>query len=65
MHMNATGFSISEDEAMSLLIGFSLYDSLCFRARTLQDAYAFAKVLLESFGLQSVSANMSLPMSSL
>lgn len=58
VHMNATGFSISEDDAMSLLIAFSLYDAVCFRARTMQDAHAFARVLLESFGLQSVSADV-------
>jgi len=59
VHMNASGFSISEDEAMSTLIAFSLYDAVCFRARTLQDAHAFARVLLESFGLQSVSADVN------
>jgi len=59
IHMNDTGFSISDDEAMSLLISFSLYDALCFCAQTVQDAQAFAQVLLESFGLQSVSANVS------
>lgn len=56
LHMNQSGFSLSDDEAMSLLIGFSLYDTLCFCGRTMQDAQQFAKVLLESFGLQSVSA---------
>lgn len=56
VHMNASGYSISEDDAMSLLIGFALYDSVCLRARTLQDAQHFARVALESFGLQSVSA---------
>ena len=59
VHMNDTGFSISDDEAMSLLIGFSLYDAVCLCAQTVQDAQAFAQVLLESFGLQSVSANVS------
>ena len=56
VHMNDSGFSISDDEAVSLLINFSLYDALCFRARTLADAQLFADVLLESFGLKSVSA---------
>jgi len=56
VHMNDTGFSISEDEAMSLLINFSLYDAVCLCAQTVQDAHAFAQVMLESFGLQSVSA---------
>lgn len=52
VHMNDSGFSISDDEAVSLLINFSLYDVLCFRARTLADAQLFADVLLESFGAQ-------------
>lgn len=56
VHMNDSGFSISDDEAVSLLINFSLYDALCFRARTITDAQLFAGVLLESFGLKSVSA---------
>ena len=59
VHMNDTGFSISEDEAMSLLINFSLYDAVCLCAQTVQDAQAFAQVLLESFGLQSVSATVA------
>ena len=59
VHMNDVGFSISDDEAMSLLISFSLYDGLCLCAQTVQDAQAFAQVLLESFGLQSVSATVS------
>lgn len=56
VHMNDSGFGINEDEAMSLLISFALYDAVCLRARTLADAQLFATVLLESFGLQSVSA---------
>lgn len=56
VHMNDSGFGINEDEAMSLLISFALYDAVCLRARTLADAQLFAMVLLESFGLQSVSA---------
>lgn len=58
VHMNASGYSISEDESMSLLIGFSLCDAMCFCARTVQDARVFARVMLESFGLQSVSADL-------
>lgn len=58
VHMNDSGFSISDDEAVSLLISFSLYDALCFRARTLTDAQLFAQTLLESFGLKSVSATV-------
>lgn len=58
VHMNTSGFSMNEDEAMSLLISFALYDSVCFRARTIPDAQLFAAVLLESFGLESVSATV-------
>lgn len=58
VHMNDSGFSISDDEAVSLLINFSLYDALCFRARTITDAQLFADVMLESFGLKSVSATV-------
>ncbi|MBR3874078.1 MAG: hypothetical protein IKJ26_07880 [Clostridia bacterium] len=58
VHMNESGFSISEDEAMSMLINMSICDAVCFRGRTLQDAQLFATVLLESFGLQSVSATI-------
>ena len=58
IHMNGSGFSFNEDDAMSLLVSFSLFDVLCLRARTLADAQLFAAVLLESFGLQSVSATL-------
>ncbi|NLO84199.1 MAG: hypothetical protein GX096_02040 [Clostridiales bacterium] len=58
VHMNESGFRLNEDEAMSLLINFSLYDAVCFRAKTMSDAQMFAVVLLESFGLQSVSATV-------
>lgn len=58
VHMNESGFSINEDEAMCLLISFSLFDVLCLKARTMADAQLFAAVLLESFGLQSVSATL-------
>ncbi|MBP3647945.1 MAG: hypothetical protein J6K55_16185 [Clostridia bacterium] len=56
VRLNERGFSINEDEAMSLLISFALYDCVCLKARTMQDARAFADTILESFGLQSVSA---------
>ncbi len=56
VHMNDSGYSISEDDAMNLLVSFSLYDTLCFRDSTLEDAGNFACIMLESFGLQSVSA---------
>ena len=58
IYMNESGYSINEDEAMSMLISVSLFDSVCFRARTLQDAQLFAQTLLESLGLQSVSATV-------
>lgn len=56
VHMNASGYSISEDEATSLLIGFALFDSICLCGRTVQDAQHYASIMLESCGLQSVSA---------
>lgn len=56
LHMNNNGFAISEDEAMSLLVLFSISDSLCLSADTQQDAGRFASLMMESFGLQSVSA---------
>lgn len=59
VHMNNSGFGMNEDEATSLLISFALFDEICLRARTLPDAQLFAEVLLESFGLQSVSAVIS------
>ncbi len=59
VHMNDSGFGMNEDEATSLLISFALLDAICLRARTLPDAQLFANVLLESFGLQSVSATIS------
>lgn len=55
-HMNNNGFAISEDEAMSLLVLFSIGDSFCLFAETAEDAARFAALMLESFGLQSVSA---------
>lgn len=58
VHMNDSGFGMNEDEATSLLISFALYDSVCLRARTVADAQLFARVLLESLGLQSVSATI-------
>jgi hypothetical protein len=55
-HMNNNGFAISEDEAMSLLVLFSISDSFCLSADTQADAARFAALMMESFGLQSVSA---------
>ena len=58
VHINNSGFHLSEDDATSLLIHFALYDGLCLRARTQSDALRFANVMLESLGLQSVSATV-------
>ncbi len=55
-HMNNNGFAISEDEAMSLLVLFSISNSFCLSADTQEDAARFAALMMESFGLQSVSA---------
>lgn len=60
VHMNESGYGVNEDDAMSLLIYFSLNDAICLCAKTEADAARFAQVMLESFGLQSVSG-MILP----
>ena len=58
VHMNESGYGINEDEAMGLLIYFSVNDTLCLCAATEADAARFAQVMLESFGLQSVSGTI-------
>ncbi len=55
-HMNNSGFAISEDEAVALLVLFSAGTSLCLRAETAEDARRFAGLMMESLGLQSVCA---------
>ncbi|MBR4067775.1 MAG: hypothetical protein IKK08_04005 [Clostridia bacterium] len=55
-HMNSNGFAISDDEAVGLLTLFAVSDSLCISAETQTDARCFAELMVESFGLQSVSA---------
>ena len=55
-HMNNNGFALSEDEAMSLLVLFSVSDTLCLCAATREDGYRFATLMMESLGLQSVCA---------
>lgn len=55
-HMNNNGFALSEDEAMSLLVLFSVSDTLCLCAGTREDGYRFASLMMESLGLQSVCA---------
>lgn len=57
-HMNDSGYGVNDDDAMSLLIQFSVNDAICLRGRTEDDAARFAQVLLESFGLQSVSGRI-------
>lgn len=57
-HMNNNGFAISEDEAMTLLVLFSVSDSLCLCAATEEDALRFASLMMDCFGLQSVSTVM-------
>ncbi len=58
VHMNESGYGINEDDAMGLLIYFSVNDTLCHCAATEADAARFAQVMLESFGLQSVSGTI-------
>ncbi|MBP3649075.1 MAG: hypothetical protein J6K73_04760 [Clostridia bacterium] len=57
-HMNSNGFAISEDEAMTLLVLFSVSDSLCLCASTVEDGQRFATLMMECLGLQSVSTVM-------
>ena len=57
-HMNNNGFAISEDEAMTLLVLFSVSDSLCLCAATTEDAQRFATLMMECLGLQSVCTVM-------
>lgn len=57
-HVNNNGFAISEDEAMGLLVLFSISNHLCLCADTQDDAARFATLMMESFGLQSVSAHL-------
>ena len=58
VHMNESGYGINEDDSMGLLIYFSVNDTLCLCAATEADAARFAQVMLESFGLQSVSGTI-------
>lgn len=55
-HMNNSGFAISEDEAVALLVLFSTGNSLCLRADNIEDGRRFASLMMESLGLQSVCA---------
>lgn len=56
--MNARGFRLSEDDALSLLILFSQFPVFCLRSGSLENARLFAITLLEALGLQSVSATL-------
>ncbi|MBE5777747.1 MAG: hypothetical protein E7331_00250 [Clostridiales bacterium] len=56
VHMNEGGYGISEDEAMSLLIHLAVSDCVCFSAPTEADAARFARIAMESLGLESVCA---------
>lgn len=56
VHMNEGGYGINEDEAMNLLIHLAVSDCICVSAATEADAARFARIALESLGLQSVSA---------
>ncbi len=59
IHMNDHGYGLSEDEAISLLVLLSVSRVFCLAADTEDNAKHFAHILLESFGLQSVSAVVS------
>lgn len=58
-HMSNNGFALNEDEAMSLLVLFSVGDALCLSAATQEDAQRFASLMMESLGLQSVCAMLA------
>ncbi|MEA5016026.1 MAG: hypothetical protein VB099_15850 [Candidatus Limiplasma sp.] len=56
--MNARGFQLSEDDALSLLILFSQFPAFCLQASSLGNAQFFAATFLEALGLQSVSSTL-------
>ncbi len=56
--MHARGFTISEDDVLSLLIVFSQFSALGLHAQELGTAQLFAVTLLEALGLQSVSSTV-------
>ena len=57
-NMNNSGFAISEDEAVSLLVLLAVSDTLCLSAATIEDGRRFAALMMECLGLQSVCAVM-------
>lgn len=57
-HMRSSGFSLEPDEAMSLLISFSLCPGICMQGANLADAQRFAITLLEALGLENVSSTV-------
>ncbi|NLV59612.1 MAG: hypothetical protein GXY67_12720 [Clostridiales bacterium] len=56
--MNARGFLMSEDDALSLLIVFAQFPVFCLEAACLSNAQFFATTLLEALSLQSVSSTL-------
>ena len=55
LHLCSYGFPVGEDDAMILLIAFSLFSSICFYGKTIEDAQLFATAFMEALGLQGVS----------
>lgn len=58
LRLGGYGFSMCEDDAMLLLIVFSLFPSFCLQAERPEDAKLFATALLEALGLLNVSATL-------
>ncbi len=54
--LSASGFAITQEDALIFLITFALFPSLCICAQKAEDAQFFASVLLEALGLQNVCA---------
>ena len=55
----ACGFAITEDEALLLLLSFSLFSSICLQGTDLMAAQLFAQVFLDALGLENESAVLS------
>lgn len=56
--LNRAGFPINEDDVLSLVTGFSLFDLLCVQSDSIADAHLFAKTMLGALGLTSVTASV-------
>ena len=54
VYLNDCGFSISEDDAVALMICFALEDQLYLQGSNLQETRCFAQLLVESLGLKNV-----------